>query len=108
MALGSWLIWFSLGGFEWQVEFWALVALFSAQFFGLFIGRAAYIKAHEYLPISQLSFLMLGIPVLSLLGGYWFLQEPLGAQKIVGAAVMLVGLTWFISRKAKREELQPK
>lgn len=105
MAVVSFFIWTSVGEFNWHIETWALVSITAAQFFGLFAGRAAFIKAHEYLPISQLSFLMLGIPVLSLLGGYFILHEPLGTQKLVGAAVMLTGLVWFISRKAKRGAL---
>ena len=105
MSLTSFLIWLSLDRFDWQIEFWALASITLAQFFGLFLGRAAYIKAHEYLPMSQLSFLMLGIPIASLIGGYYILSEPLGTQKIIGATIMLMGLTWFISRKAKREAL---
>lgn len=103
MALVSLIIWLSLGGFNWQIEPLALVSIAFAQFFGLFAGRAAFIKAHEFLPMSQLSFLMLGIPVLSLIGSFVWLGEPLGSQKIIGAVVMLCGLVWFISRRAKQQ-----
>lgn len=103
MVLVSLVIALVLGKFDWQVETLALVSVGFAQFFGLFVGRAAYIKAHEFLPMSHLSFLMLGIPVLVLLSSFYVLDEPFSLQKIVGALVMLSGLIWFISRKAKRQ-----
>lgn len=104
MVLCSWLIAVSLGTFDWHIETSAWLALAVGQGFGLFAGRAMFIKAHEFLPMSHLSFLMLGIPVLVLSASYAFLGEPLGTQKLIGAAVMMAGLSWFISRKAKRGE----
>lgn len=105
MFLVSWAICLSLGLFSWNIEPIAWVSIAFAQFFGLFLGRAAFIKAHEYLPMSQLSFLMLGIPVFSLLGSFVLLNEPLGPQKLIGAVVMLCGLAWFISRRARRSQV---
>jgi len=104
MALGSWLIWVLLGNFQWNIEPEALWWLFIGQFFGLFVGRAAYIKAHEHLPISQLSFFGLGIPLVVLLVSFVWLKEPISQQKLVGATVMLIGLTWFLTRRAKRQK----
>lgn len=104
MVLVAWVFWMLLGKFQWNIEPLAFMALCAGQFFGLFMGRAAYIKAHEYLPMSQLSFLMLGIPVIVLVGSFLWLGEPLGSQKLIGASIMMLGLTWFISRKAKRQE----
>jgi len=103
MVIFSLLIAIALGTFSTQVEIMALIAVGVAQFFGLFVGRAAYIKAHEFLPMSHLSFYMLGIPVIVLLSSFVILNEPLGAQKIIGALVMLIGLFWFFTRKAKRQ-----
>jgi len=103
MFVFSFAIYTALGSFNWSIELLAWISITFAQFFGLFLGRAAFIKAHTYLPISQLSFLMLGIPVLSLAGSFLWLGEPLSTQKIIGATIMLCGLAWFISRKAKRQ-----
>ncbi len=102
MVLASLALSLALGKFTLNIELPALMSVGLAQFFGLFMGRAAYIKAHEYLPMSQLNFLMLGIPVTVLFASTWLLGEPLSSQKLLGAAVMLCGLVWFISRKAKR------
>lgn len=103
LVLISFLIALSLGIFEWQVETKALISVGFAQFFGLFVGRAAFIKAHEFLPMSHLSFLLLGIPIIVLLSSFWILEEPFNFQKIGGALVMLSGLIWFFTRKAKCE-----
>ncbi len=117
MALTFWRGWsmvlFSLGialvlgQFDFKIETVALISVGVAQFFGLFVGRAAYIKAHEFLPMSHLSFLMLGIPVIVLLSSFVLLNEPISAQKIIGALIMLSGLIWFFTRKAKRQALRP-
>lgn len=104
MVLVSLAFSLALGKFTLNIELPALLSVGFAQFFGLFVGRAAYIKAHEYLPMSQLSFLMLGIPITVLFASTWLLGEPLSQQKLLGAAVMLCGLVWFISRKAKRQQ----
>jgi len=102
MVLFSLAIALSLNQFDFKVETMALVSVGVAQFFGLFVGRAAYIKAHEFLPMSHLSFLMLGIPVITLVGSFILLNEPISAQKIIGALIMLSGLCWFFTRRAKR------
>jgi drug/metabolite transporter (DMT)-like permease len=106
MVLCSLGIALTLGVFNWHIEPIALIAIGVAQFFGLFVGRAAYIKAHEYLPMSHLSFLMLGIPVIVLLSSFVVLGEPVSLQKIIGALVMLSGLIWFFTRKAKRAQVK--
>ncbi len=103
MVLGSLAIALIVGSFEYKVELTALISVGVAQFFGLFVGRAAYIKAHEYLPMSHLSFLMLGIPVIVLLSSFVILNEAISLQKLIGALVMISGLLWFFTRKAKRE-----
>jgi drug/metabolite transporter (DMT)-like permease len=103
MVIFSLLISLGLGIFQPQIEIYALIAVGVAQFFGLFVGRAAYIKAHEYLPMSHLSFLLLGIPIIVLLSSFVLLNEPISLQKIIGALVMLSGLIWFFTRKAKRQ-----
>lgn len=104
MVLGSLLIALSLGIFQLNIETNALMAVALAQFFGLFLGRACYIKAHEHLPMSQLSFLMLGVPVMVLISSFIWLEEPISTQKIVGALIMLIGLACFIARKSKRQK----
>lgn len=105
MVLFSLAIAVSLNQFDFKIETMALVSVGVAQFFGLFVGRAAYIKAHEFLPMSHLSFLMLGIPVIVLLSSFVVLNEPVSAQKIIGASIMLSGLLWFFTRKAKRAQV---
>ncbi len=104
MVLVSLAISLALGLFETSIELSALIAVGFAQFFGLFVGRASYIKAHEFLPMSHLSFLMLGVPIIVLLSSFIVLDEPFSLQKIIGALIMLIGLCWFFTRRAKRAQ----
>jgi len=101
MALGSFGIWFALGNFDFGITKEAWVFMFVGQLFGLFIARAAYIKSHEFFPISQLSFLLLFVPVLVLFGSYLLLGEPLSFKKLFGASVMILGLSWFLWEKER-------
>ncbi len=93
---GSFLIALALKKVELSIPLGAFGLLFFSQFFGLFIGRGAYIKAHEFLPISQLSFMMLSIPVVVFSGTHFWLGEPITEKKLFGGVVMILGLVWFL------------
>lgn len=99
MALGSLILFSALGLFQFGIEPMALAIMCLSQFFGIFLGRSAFIHTHKYLPISQISLLMLSMSVVILIGSWLWLNEPLGAQKMIGATIIISGLIWFIRQK---------
>ncbi len=99
MALGSLIILLTLGKLEYNIEPLVLGIMCLSQVCGIFLGRVAFIKTHEYLPISQINFLMIGMSVLVLFGSWLWLDEPLGFKKLIGAFIIIAGLGWFIIQK---------
>ncbi len=99
LCVATFIIFGLQGKLQLSVPLNFFILIFISQYLGLFIGRAAYIKAHEYLPIGQLSFMMLFIPVIVLSGAFLFLQEGISAQKLTGSLIMLLGLFWFLYEK---------
>lgn len=110
-AWGLWLgfaipiIMLGLVRFDWSIGFLVLVGL--GQVLGLFVGRGCYITAHRYLPISRLSLVLLLIPVVTMIGTKLLINEPITTGKVIGAALILGGLAWFIveGKKSKAAKI---
>lgn len=104
----AWLMWscfavymivFDLINFSFGWPFLIMVAV--GQFLGVFVARGAYIWAHEYLPISRLSLILLLKPPVVLFLTWWWIHEPLSGQKLLGATLTLAGLAWFIMEQKR-------
>ena len=108
LSLGSFLIFYALGKFSLAVSLEFLFWIGLSQVFGLFIGRAAFIKAHEFFRVGQLSFMMLSIPLIILLLSPFVLGEVISPQKILGASIMMAGLAWFIQEQRRMRRLHKK
>lgn len=72
-----------------------IVLLGVLQFCGAIIGRAAYLYAHNLLPMTQINIYILGWPALTLVAAYFFFGDPITPQKIFGAVAITLGLAWF-------------
>ena len=81
-----------------------LTLLFVSQLFGAYIGRVCYFEAHKYLGIGKLNLLSLTQPVFLLLGAWLLLDEPMPAQKLIGAAIILSGILLIALEKWQREK----
>ncbi|TGL59858.1 DMT family transporter [Leptospira jelokensis] len=68
---------------------------------GYFLGRAFYFEAHNYLPISKLNATLLFEPIFLMVVGILFLNEPFDLQKILGGAIILLGLYLIVFHKRK-------
>jgi drug/metabolite transporter (DMT)-like permease len=78
-----------------------IAILFCSQLFGAYVGRVCYFEAHKYLGIGHINLLSLTQPVLLLVGSWWLLNESMPAQKIIGGAILLFGLTLIVLEKWK-------
>lgn len=65
---------------------------------GLLIGRSMFFEAHKYLGIGKLNTGMLLEPVIVTILSVLFLAEDPGRQKMMGGALILLGL-WMTTRK---------
>jgi drug/metabolite transporter (DMT)-like permease len=72
------------------------VVLNVGQVIGLFVYRAMYFEAHNYLSIFELNFLALSTPIFILISSYLIGQEPMSHQKVLGGLTILLGLSGFL------------
>lgn len=78
-----------------------LLFLFGSQIFGAYVGRVCYFEAHKYLGIGHINLLTLAQPVILLLGTWILLNEPMPAQKLMGAGMLLFGLSLIVIEKSE-------
>ena len=78
-----------------------LLFLFGSQIFGAYLGRVCYFEAHKYLGIGHINLLTLVQPVILLFGTWLLLNEPMPAQKLMGAGILLFGLALIVIEKSR-------
>lgn len=61
-------------------------------FFATFAGDLAYYAAIKFGDIGQTGLVLAASPLVTLCVGSWFLQEQLTAHKLLGAALIVVGI----------------
>lgn len=70
------------------------------QFFGMVVGRMFATMAHEYLPISQLNFFFILMPVFALIATPFIeIDYVFQLWKYFGAGLILVGIVLFLWKK---------
>ena len=72
-----------------------------AQLFGAFVGRACYFEAHKSLGIGKINILYLSQPVLLLFSSWLLLGETMPTQKLIGAGIIMCGLTVIVLEKTQ-------
>lgn len=77
-----------------------LILVILSKFFGAYIGRIFYFEAHKYWGIGHINLLSLAQPVLLLIGAWLLLNEPMPAQKLIGAAILMSGLFIIVLEKS--------
>ena len=99
-GIGLLIIIGSFFGIQGQISFIGMkeIALVGfGQFCGLLIARVFYFEAHKFLDISKLNIFQLSVPVFVLLGQYFLFPETtFSQQKILGAILILGGMTFFV------------
>ena len=79
------------------------VILTVSQVFGIFVSRYLYFEAHKFFSISKLSFLMLIESIFVLLGAYFIFGDVITMEKIIGAALIVIGLSFFLKKQESLE-----
>lgn len=71
-------------------------------FVSTILGQLLFNWLLKWLPATVISMSILGEPVGSCLLGYWFLQETIASQQLVGIIFILTGIAIFLYRKDRQ------
>jgi len=89
-----------------MIPFEAILYLVGGQISGAFLGRIFYFKAHQYLSISKIGFLSLFGPLFVFISSVIFLGEKTQGQKLLGFALILLGMGLFLGEKFRLSRRQ--
>ena len=100
VALIIMLFVFSTGRFQ-VLPLPALGIIFFIYILGILVSRYFFFQAHKYLEVSKLNIFLLLQPIGVLAGTYLFFSDPMPAQKILGAILILGGGYFFVKSRRK-------